>query len=71
MKINDLNHVETATKSVVGGMSYPRTLRSAKARATAEALTIGRNTFSVTSTSAYAVAGVYAASSSKSYASAQ
>jgi hypothetical protein len=71
MKINDLSHVETVTESVIGGISYPRSLRSAKARASAEALTIGRNTFSFTATSAYAVAGIYAASSSRSYASAQ
>ena len=71
MKINDLNHIETVTESISGGISYLRSIRSAKARASAEALTIGRNTFSFTSTSAYAVAGVYAASSSKSYASAQ
>ena len=71
MKISDLNYIEAVTESLAGGMHSPRTVRSAEARASADALTIGRNTFSFTSTSAYAIAGRYAASSSRSYASAQ
>ena len=71
MKINDLNYIEAVTESLAGGMHSPRTVRSAEARASADALTIGRNTFSFTSTSVYAIAGMYASSSSRSYASAR
>ena len=69
MKINDLNYIEAVTESLAGG--YHSRMRSAEARASADALTIGRNTFSFTSTSVYAIAGMYASSSSRSYASAR
>ena len=66
MKIHDLNYIESVTESLAGG--YHSRMRSAEARASADALTIGRNTFSFTSTSVYAIAGMYASSSSRSYA---
>lgn len=71
MKIQDLNHIEVVIQDVVGGVSYPSYMSSAKARASADALTIGRNTFSSTYTRVYAIAGWYASSRSRSYASAK
>lgn len=69
MKINNLNHIESAAQSVVGGSYYhyyygPK----AVAGADAKALAIGYRTFSNTHTNATAVAGVFSKSTSSSYA---
>ena len=66
MKINDLQHIEVATQEIKGG----RRRGSATANAGADALAIGRYTYTSTYTSVTAVKGFYSSSSSGSYASA-
>lgn len=69
MQINNLNHIESAAQTVVGGTYYYRP--TAVAYANAYALAIGYRTYSSTYTSTDAVAGVYSSSASNSYASAR
>ncbi len=67
MKINNLNHIESAVQSVIGGYYYYYSPK-AVAAADANALAIGYRTYSDTYTSATAVAGIFSKSTSSSYA---
>ena len=69
MKINNLNHIEVATQEIVGGgKKYyyvkPVYVNTAAAFATADAF--GKNTSTVTSTSAFVISGFLSSSSSYS-----
>ncbi len=68
MKINNLNHIESAVQSVIGGYYYYYYSPKAVAAADAKALAIGYRTYSDTYTNATAVAGVFSKSTSSSYA---
>lgn len=70
MQINNLNHIESANQTVVGGYYYYYR-PTATAYADAYSLAVGYKTYSSTYTSTSAVAGLFSSSVSGSYASAR